>query len=44
MFFIIQDSRKEASFRMIFKKVRASKQKLEIDDPRPPKKNSFESL
>ena len=30
--------RKEASFRVIFEKVRASKRKLEIDDPRPPKK------
>ena len=28
--------RKEASFRIIFKKVRASNKKLEIDDPRPP--------
>ena len=30
--------REEASFRMFFEKVRASKQKLEIDDPKPPKK------
>ena len=29
--------REEASFRMFFKKVRASKQKLEIDDQKPPK-------
>ena len=29
--------REEASFRMFFEKVRASKQKLEIDDPKPPK-------
>ena len=34
----LQDMRKEVSFRMIFEKVRASKRKLEIDDPRPPKK------
>ena len=34
---------KEASFRIIFEKVRASKPKLEIDGTRPPKKYSFES-
>ena len=28
----------EASFHMLFEKFRASKQKLEIDDPKPPKK------
>ena len=30
--------REEANFRMFFEKCRASKQKLEIDDPKPPKK------
>ena len=30
--------REEASFRMFFEKFRASKRKLEIDDPKPPKK------
>ena len=30
--------REEASFRMFFEKFRASKQKLEMDDPKPPKK------
>ena len=30
--------RKDASFCMTFEKVRASKRKLEIDDPKPPKK------
>ena len=33
--------REEASFRMFFKKVRASKQKLEIDDQKPLKKEKF---
>ena len=28
---------KEASFRIFFEKFRASKRKLEIDDPKPPK-------
>ena len=28
---------KEASLRMFFEKFRASKRKLEIDDPKPPK-------
>ena len=32
---------KEASFRMFFEKFRASKRKLEIDDPKPPKKEKF---
>ena len=31
----------EASFHMFFEKFRASKQKLEIDDPKPPKKEKF---
>ena len=35
--------REEASFRMFFEKVRASKQKLEIDDPKPPKKRKVSS-
>ena len=30
--------REEASFCMFFEKFRASKRKLEIDDPKPPKK------
>ena len=30
--------REEASFRMFYKKVGASKRKLEIDDSKPPKK------
>ena len=30
--------REEASFRMFFGKVRASKQELDIDDPKLPKK------
>ena len=30
--------REEANFCMFFEKCRASKQKLEIDDPKPPKK------
>ena len=30
--------REEASFRMFFVKFRASKRKVEIDDPKPPKK------
>ena len=35
--------REEASFRMFFKKVRASKQKLEIDDQKPLKKRKVSS-
>ena len=35
--------REEASFRMFFEKVRASKQELEIDDPKPPKKRKVSS-
>ena len=35
--------REEASFRTFFEKVRASKQKLEIDDPKPPKKRKVSS-
>ena len=30
--------RGEASFRMFFEKMRAPKRKLEIDDPKPPRK------
>ena len=45
MFSSLQGMREEASFRMIFEKFRATKRKLEIDDPKPPKKmKSFESL
>ena len=33
--------REEANFRMLFEKFRASKRKLEIDDPKPPKKEKF---
>ena len=36
-FLSLQDMREKASFCMFFEKVRASKQKLEIDDPKPPK-------
>ena len=32
--------REEAGFRMFFEKFRASKRKLEIDDPKPPKKGN----
>ena len=32
--------REEANFRMFFEKFRASKRKLEIDDPKPPKKRN----
>ena len=35
--------REEASFLMIFEKVRASKWKLEIDDPKLPKKRKVSS-
>ena len=35
--------RKEASFRMLFEKVRVSKRKLEIDDQKPPKKRNVSS-
>ena len=35
--------REEASFLMIFEKVRASKWKLEIDDPKLPKKRKLSS-
>ena len=34
----LQGKREEASFRMFFEKVRASKRKLEIDDQKQPKK------
>ena len=37
----LQGMKKEASFRMFFEKFRASKRKLEIDDPKPPKKRKF---
>ena len=37
----LQGMKKEASFRMFFEKFRASKRKLEIDDPKPPKKEKF---
>ena len=38
MFLIItQGMREEANFRMFFEKFRASKRKLEIDEPKPPK-------
>ena len=43
MLFFIKGIREEANFRMFFEKVRASKQKLETDEPKPPKK-SFKSL
>ena len=33
--------REEASFRMFFEKFRASKRKLEIDDPKPHKKIKY---
>ena len=33
--------RQEASFRMFFERFRASKRKLEIDEPKPPKKGKF---
>ena len=36
--------KEEANFRMCFENVRASKQKLKIDDLKLPKKKSFESL
>ena len=32
--------KEEASFRMFFEKFKAFKQKLEIDDPKPPKKRN----
>ena len=35
--------REGASFRMLFEKVRASKQKLEINDPKLPKKRKVSS-
>ena len=35
--------REKASFRMIFEKFRASKRKLEIDDPKAPKKRKVSS-
>ena len=31
----------KASFRMFFERFRASKRKLEIDDPKPPKNRKF---
>ena len=34
----LQGTREEASFRMFLDKFRAPKRKLEIDDPKPPKK------
>ena len=37
-FSLLQGMREKASFRMFFEKFRASKRKLEIDDPKPPKK------
>ena len=37
----LQGMREEASFCMFFEKFRASKRKLEIDDPKPPKKEKF---
>ena len=40
-FFSLLGMREEASFRMFFEKFRASKRKLEIDDPKPPKKEKF---
>ena len=33
--------REEASFRMFFEKLTASKQKLETEDPKPPKKEKL---
>ena len=42
MFFIItRHERERASFRMFFEKIRASKRKLEINDPKIPKKERF---
>ena len=35
--------KEEASFRMFWKKVKASKQKLEINDQKPPKKGNVSS-
>ena len=35
-FIIIRHEREKANFRMFFKKVRTSKRKLEIDDPKLP--------
>ena len=37
-FSLLQGMREKASFRMFFEKFRASKRKLEIDDPKSPKK------
>ena len=43
--FQLQGMREEGSFRMFFEKVRAPKRKLEINDPKlPKKKKSFEPL
>ena len=43
MFFLLLGMREEASFRMFFEKFRASKRKLETDDPKPPKKRTVSS-
>ena len=40
MFTLLQVMREEANFFMFFEKFRASKRKLEIDDPKPPKKRN----
>ena len=40
MFTSLQVMREEANFFMFFEKFRASKRKLEIDDPKPPKKRN----
>ena len=42
-FSTLQGMREEASFRMLFEKVRASKQKLEINDPKLLKKRKVSS-
>ena len=43
MFTSLQVMREEANFFMFFEKFRASKRKLEIDDPKPPKKRKVSS-
>ena len=37
----LQSMREEASFRMFFEKVRMSKRKLEVNDPKLPKNEKF---